>query len=156
MLAGPGEGIPTMPATVTETIDVAAPPEAAFHYVADFATLDEWDPMFDRAERIDVGKPLGEGARFRVVAEIAGAEVAIDYRITSWDPPRRVVLVGEAESFTSTDDIAFAPDGDGTRITYRAEVDSDAPDFVDAAATPLFKVVGKRTAAGLRDQMGQG
>ncbi|MBY5162470.1 SRPBCC family protein [Salsipaludibacter albus] len=143
-----------MPAAVTETIDVDATPETAFFYVADFAHLDEWDPMFDQAERLDPDEPLGEGARFRVVAEVANREVTIDYRIATWDPPHRVVLVGTAESFVSTDDIRFAPHDAGTRITYHAEVDSDAPDWVDAAATPLFKVVGKRTASGLRDRLG--
>lgn len=142
-----------MPAAITETIDVEAAPEQAFDYVANFGHLDEWDPTFDNAVRTDTGK-LGVASTFRVATEVAGNDVVIDYRITEFRRPERVVLVGQSSSFTSTDTIEFAPAEDGgTTVTYHAEVDTDAPDWVDAMGTPLFKLVGKLSARGMRDAL---
>lgn len=141
-----------MSAAITETIDVDAPPEQAFDYVANFGHLDEWDPTFDSAVRTDTS-PLGVASTFRVATEVAGNEVVIDYRITEFRRPERVVLVGHSSSFTSTDTIEFAPHGKGTTVTYHAEVDTEAPDWVDAVGTPLFKLVGKLSARGMRDAL---
>lgn len=163
-----------MPAATTETIEVDAPPEEAFAYVANFGNLDDWDPTFDTAVRTDTG-PLGVGSSFRVATRIAGRDVAIDYRITEFRRDEHVVLVGTAASrssaegaervlrpagaqrgqaFTSTDTIEFAARGNGgTRVTYHAEVDTDAPDWLDTAATPIFAIVGKLSAVGMRDAL---
>ncbi len=141
-----------MTAAITETIDVDAVPERAFDYVANFGHLDEWDPTFDHAVRTDTG-PLGVASTFRVATEMAGNQVVIDYRITEFRRPERVVLVGQSSSFTSTDTIEFAPHDDGTRVTYHAEVDTGAPDWLETAGTPVFKVVGKLSARGMRDAL---
>ena len=44
----------------------------------------------------------------------------MEYRITDWDPPRRVVLVGEGSGVWSRDDIRFeaTPTG-GTTVHYK-------------------------------------
>ncbi|HKJ54452.1 MAG TPA: SRPBCC family protein [Nitriliruptoraceae bacterium] len=143
-----------MAATTHETIDVDADVPTAFDYVANFGNLDEWDPAFDRAERTDTG-PLGVDSTFDVRTSIGPSHVQINYRITEFDRPRRVKLVGTAESFTSIDVIEFRarPDG-GTTVAYDAEVDSSLPDWADSMASPLFALMGKLSAAGMRDQLG--
>ena len=142
-----------MSATITETIDVDAPPAEAFAYVANFGNLDEWDPTFDSAVRTDTG-PLGVGSSFRVATSMLGNDVVIHYRITEFRDGEHVTLVGTSDSFTSTDVIDFAPGDDGgTTVTYHADVDTDLPDWVDAIGTPAFKLVGKLTASGLRDAL---
>lgn len=142
-----------MPAAITESIDVDAPPAEAFAYVANFGNLDEWDPTFDTAVRTDMGS-LGVGSTFRVATSMAGTDVVIDYRIREFRRDEHVVLVGTADSFISTDTIDFAGrDDGGTTVTYHAEVDTDAPDWLDTAGSPIFKVVGKLSAAGMRDAL---
>lgn len=142
-----------MSATITETFEVDAPPAQAFAYVANFGNLDEWDPTFDHAVRTDTG-PLGVGSSFRVATTILGRDVVIEYRITEFRDPEHVKLVGTSDGFVSTDVIDFAPgDGGGTTVTYHADVDTDAPDWLDTAGTPLFKVVGKASSAGMRDAL---
>ena len=47
--------------TFEQTIDVAAPLEEAFLYVADFRTATEWDPGIVQSRRVNNG-PIGKGA----------------------------------------------------------------------------------------------
>lgn len=143
-----------MAASITETIDVQPPREQVFDYVANFGNLDEWDPTFDDARRVDDGD-LGVGSTFVVRASVGPTELEITYRITEFDRPHRVRLVGEEDRFTSTDVIEFtALDGGGTRVVYDAEVDTDLPDLLDAMGTPAFKMVGMLVGSSLRDELG--
>lgn len=141
-----------MPTSITEHIDVEAHVTTAFDFVADFSNLDEWDPTFDEASRTSGGE-LGVGSQFRVRGGFGPAETTIDYRITEFDRPNRVVLVGEGDGFTSTDVIEFTPTDGGTRVTYNAEVETGAPDWVESLGTPVFKLVGKLAANGMRDAL---
>lgn len=145
-----------MSADITETIDVAAGQEETFDFVAQWQHLDEWDPTFERAERLTDG-PVRQGSMFRTVMSAGpGDDVEIRYRIEEHEPHDRLVLRGEADSFTTVDTITFEPIEGGTRITYDASVETGAPDWVDALGTPLFKLVGKFGAArGLRDRLGE-
>ena len=145
-----------MSADITETIDVATDVETTFAFIAEWQHLDEWDPTFERAERL-TGGPVREGSRFRTVMSAGPAgDVEIRYRIEEHQPPERLVMHGEADSFTTVDTITFEPIEGGTRVTYDASVDTGAPDWVDAMGTPLFKLVGKLGAArGLRDRLGE-
>lgn len=134
-----------MPTSTTEHIDVDVPVEQAFEYVADLSNLAEWDPTFKRSEAVD-DRPLGVGKRFVVVAETG---MAIDYEVVEYEPHRRVVFLGTNEKLTSRDEVDVRPADDGTRITWDATVETDAPDLVETLATPLFAIVGKAAAHGL-------
>jgi hypothetical protein len=81
---------------VQQTIHVKAPIEVAFDYVADFSTTEEWDPGIAEASRLDVG-PSREGSRFKVLADFNGRKLPVEYTITAFDRPRRVVLVGDLQ-----------------------------------------------------------
>ena len=108
--------------TIRKQIQVPAPIEEAFAYVADFATTAEWDPGIAEARRVDEGE-LGVGARFEVVADFNGRRLPLTYEITAFEPPTRVVLVGEGSTFSGTDEITLIPAaGGGTRITYEADI----------------------------------
>lgn len=106
-----------------ETLETALPVDDAFAFVADFANARHWDPGVATSERIDDG-PLGVGARYRLGVRMRGRVAPMEYRITAFDAPRRVVLVGEGSNVTAVDEILFAPraDGTGTRIEYLADI----------------------------------
>lgn len=90
--------------------------------VADFSTAQDWDPGIARSERRGDG-PVGLGSRFAVVARFRGREVPMDYAITAWDPPRRLVVRGEGDRAVAEDTVTFAPAaGGGTRVTYAGEL----------------------------------
>jgi carbon monoxide dehydrogenase subunit G len=107
--------------TLNERIDTTLPIEAVFDYVADFANSEEWDPGVETAERLDEG-PVGVGSRYRLGVQLGGRVAPMEYRVTEFDPPRRVVLVGEGSGVSAVDDIRFEPAGTGTRIDYTADI----------------------------------
>jgi carbon monoxide dehydrogenase subunit G len=107
--------------TLNERIDTTLPIEAAFDYVADFANSEEWDPGVETAERLDNG-PVGVGSRYRLGVHLGSRVAPMEYRITEFDRPRRVVLVGEGSGVSAVDDIRFEPSPTGTRIDYTADI----------------------------------
>ncbi|MBM4407959.1 MAG: hypothetical protein FJ038_05010 [Chloroflexi bacterium] len=104
-----------------EQLQTSLPVEETFAFVADFANASTWDPGVATAERLDSG-PLGVGARFRLGVRMRGRVAPMEYRITTFDPPRRVVLTGEGSGVNAIDDIRFEPSGSGTRIEYVADI----------------------------------
>ena len=107
---------------VERTLQVAATPEAAFDFVADFSRAQEWDPGIPSARRLDEGE-IGRGSRFELVSRFGSTEQTIVYELTEYDRPNRVTLVGDGKNFHGTDTISFAPaDGGGTRVTYVADL----------------------------------
>lgn len=106
---------------IQERLETRLGLDATFAYIADFANSEEWDPGVDSAERIDDG-PVGVGARYRLGVHLAGRVAPMEYRITVFEPPHRVVLEGEGSGVTAIDDIRFDRAGDGTRIEYNADI----------------------------------
>ena len=106
-----------------ETIDTALPIADAFDFVADFANASRWDPGVATSERIDPG-PVGVGARYRLGIRSRGRVQPMEYRVTNFEQPRRVVLVGSGSGIDAVDEIRFEPaaDGAGTRIDYTADI----------------------------------
>jgi carbon monoxide dehydrogenase subunit G len=106
---------------ITEHIETPLAPEAAFAFIADFANAMHWDPGTVTSERIDDG-PVGLGARYRLGVRLGARVAPMEYRISTFQPPHRVVLVGEGSGVSAVDDIRFEPSGSGTRIVYSADI----------------------------------
>ncbi len=106
---------------LTEQIETTLPIEDVFAFVADFANSRHWDPGVATSERIDAG-PVGLGARYRLGVRMRGRVASMEYRITTFEAPRRVVLTGEGSGVSAVDEIRFAPAGTGTRIDYTADI----------------------------------
>ena len=95
---------------------------AAFDFVADFSTAEEWDPGIPSARRLD-GEPIGVGSRFELVSRFGSTEQTIVYEITAFDRPNSVTFVGKGSNFSGTDVISFTPrEGGGTNVTYVADL----------------------------------
>jgi carbon monoxide dehydrogenase subunit G len=104
-----------------EQIDTPLATDAAFAFVADFANSMKWDPGVATSERVDSG-PVGVGARFRLGVRMRGQVKPMEYRISVFEPGRRVVLVGEGSGISAVDEIRFEPAGTGTHIDYTADI----------------------------------
>jgi carbon monoxide dehydrogenase subunit G len=138
---------------VQQTIHVKAPIEAAFDYVADFSTTEEWDPGIVEASRLDVG-PSREGSRFHVVSEFNGRKLPLEYTITAFERPRRVVLVGEGDTFHGVDEITFESAGSGTMVTYVADLQlKGIARIVEPFMKGRFEELGRKAAAGLQREL---
>ena len=107
--------------TLNERIDTALSRDEAFAFVADFANAQHWDPGVATSERLDAG-PVALGARYRLGVRMAGRVAPMEYRITAFDPPHRVVLDGAGSGVAAVDDIRFEATPTGTRIEYTADI----------------------------------
>jgi dehydrogenase/reductase SDR family member 12 len=106
---------------LNERIRTSLPIEEAFAYLADFANSEEWDPGVDSARRVGDG-PVGVGARYQLGVRQGDRVVPMEYRITQYEPPSRVVLVGSGSGIQATDEIRFEPKGDETVVDYTADI----------------------------------
>lgn len=104
-----------------ERIETTLPIEQTFDFIADFANSATWDPGVASSERIDAG-PLGVGARYRLGVRMRGRVAPMEYRITTWQPPSRVVLKGEGSNVSAVDEILFEKTASGTVIDYTADI----------------------------------
>ena len=106
---------------LNQQIETPLAPEAVFAYVADFANAMHWDPGVAASARIDDG-PVGVGSRYRLDVHLGRRVAPMEYRISTFEPPHRVVLVGEGSGVSAVDEIRFEPAGTGTRIDYSADI----------------------------------
>ncbi len=104
-----------------ETIQTTLPMAETFALIADFANAQRWDPGVATSERLDPG-PVGPGARYRLGVRMRGRVAPMEYRITTFEPSRRVVLTGSGSINSAVDEIRFEPASDGTRIDYTADI----------------------------------
>jgi carbon monoxide dehydrogenase subunit G len=106
-----------------EQIETPLATKAAFAFVADFANSSIWDPGVETSERLDPG-PVGVGARYRLGVRLGGRVAPMEYQITVFEAPHRVVLTGEGSGVSAVDEIRFEPagKGKGTRIDYTADI----------------------------------
>lgn len=104
----------------TDTVSSPAPPERAFDYLANFASVAEWDPSVTHARALDA-EP-GPGARFLVVVRALGRETPYTYETVTYDRPERVVVRAETSNVVSLDTITFAATEVGTDVTYDARL----------------------------------
>ena len=135
------------------TIDTPREREDVFAYLSDFSTTQEWDPGVIEAERLN-GAAVGAGTEFRLVAEFLGRKTALTDRIVEYDPPRAVTFRGENATVISNDRITFEAGGQGTRITYDADLALKGPlRIADPLLGLAFNRVGDRALAGLKNRL---
>lgn len=132
-------------ARITEHLEVPTSPETAFDHVADFTTTVEWDPSIVAAERLDDG-PIGLGSRFRVQLRLGPTTVPLEYELTAYERPHRVVLTTRGPLHRGEDDVRFAPSGDGgAAVDWQAGFALRGP--VGRLFDPALSVGFRRTAA---------
>jgi carbon monoxide dehydrogenase subunit G len=136
-----------------EQIITKTPIEAAFSYTADFENIEQWDPGIAASARIGTD-PIGIGTQFNVVATFGSREIPMVYTITEFDPPNRVVLVGEGSTLTAVDEITFAEVPQGTVITYTADLTfRGVMRFVAPLLGGVLKQVGRKAVTGMADAL---
>jgi carbon monoxide dehydrogenase subunit G len=105
-----------------EQIETALPPEAAFAFVADFANAMALGPgrrhlgADRRRSRSGLAPATGSACGS------AGRVAPMEYRITVFEPSRRVVLAGEGSGVSAVDEISLRASRAGTRIDYTADI----------------------------------
>ena len=126
---------------------------AAFDYVADLTNFAEWDPGVGRSVQVE-GDGAGLGAAYDVTVGAVPRDLTLRYEVVEHDPPRTCLVVARSTVFTSTDRITVVPDGDGSIVTYDAELALNGPlGLFDPVLRLAFGRIGDRAAAGLRQAL---
>lgn len=132
-------------AQITERLDVPTAIEDAFDHVADFTTTVDWDPSIVAAERLG-DRPVGLGSRFRVKLALGPLNLPLEYEITAYERPNRVVLSTRGPVHRGEDDVRFVASADGgTTVLWNAEFALRGP--VGRLLDPGLGVGFRRTAA---------
>lgn len=108
-------------ALLHESLETALPLDRAFAFIADFANSSKWDPGVAWAEDL-TGAPARVGSRYRLGVRMGSRVTPMEYRITTLEPNRRVVLEGSGSGVSAVDDIRFDAAPNGTRIDYTADI----------------------------------
>lgn len=137
-----------------DVISSPRPAEEVFAYMARFSNVSEWDPTAAEAEPLGEGEP-GLGSRFHVLVRWLGREIELEYEITEFDPPRRLVLRAENATTVSEDTVEIAARPGGSEMTYDARLDLKGIARVfDPLFGLAFKRLGDNAASGLRRELG--
>jgi carbon monoxide dehydrogenase subunit G len=141
-------------ARYTATVETAWDREDAFEYLADFATISDWDPGVVRSKRLSE-RPLEAGARFEVTTSYMGRESTLVYETVEIDAPRRVLLKAETGAFTSLDEMTFdLRPGGGTLVTYDADLGmKGAAKLAELPMRLAFRKIGDAARDGLRNRL---
>ncbi len=133
-----------------EQITTTLPTEDAFAFVSDFANSMRWDPGVTASEGL-TNAPTGLGSRYRLGVRMRGNVVPMEYEITSFEAPRRVVLTGEGSSVYAVDDIRFEAVPTGTRIDYSADIRlRGLLRFVEPLLGGAFAKIGRDALQGMQ------
>jgi hypothetical protein len=126
-----------------------------YAFLADFTTLPQWDPGVAES-RLVAGEPARVGARYRVVAVLAGVRTTLEYEVLTADAPSgaapgRFEVRAENADVVSHDLIEVSSSEPGCTVTYTAVLQ---PKGIRRLAEPafwaLFQIIGRRAEAGLR------
>jgi hypothetical protein len=139
-------------ARYVDATDLPTSEEEAFDYLADFSWTPEWDPSVVEARRLTPGK-VRLGSSFQVIVSFLGRRVPLEYRITEFERPSRLVLSGGDSSLRSTDEMTFVSRPGGTRVTYEARLElTGIRRLADPFLDVMFQRIGRLAVRGLRER----
>lgn len=114
------------------------PADVVFDFVAD--ERNNYDPRVRDAQLITAG-PIGVGTQFRSAGASLGRSVEMIIEITNYERPRRLGSTTHLSSMQIYSDLAFEPDGSGTRMRWSSTLE---PRGLLKLLTPLLAAAGRR------------
>jgi len=133
-----------------ETIEVPRPLADVFSYTSNFSHIAQWDPGITESTKLSPG-PIGVGTRFQVIVKFGLSSTPMEYVITAYEPPDRVVLEGEGGSIHAVDTICFSATDEGTRIDYTADISLKGwTGYTEPFLHGVLNRVGKNAVEGLQ------
>ena len=120
------------------SVQIAAPVDEVYAYLADFTRHAEWDEMTERVEQVKAGDASGVGAEFKAyealakLAKVGSGDAFVKNQaglakreVTEMVPNKRIAwFTTTIPRMGITADCAFelAPEGNGTRLTQTVEL----------------------------------
>ncbi len=136
---------------VTRSAVINAPPDKIYALVADPRGWKQWSVWNQRDPAMQIeyaGPPSGAGAKWTWHSKSEGDGTMT---FTAAEPAKRVAYDLYFPDFgtTSTGDLAFAPEGDGTRVTWTMNGDMGKNPLFHWMSLFADKMVGKDFEGGL-------
>jgi hypothetical protein len=122
--------------------------------MADLTNFAEWDPGVDRVEQVE-GDGAGPGAAFDVDVKLPGRTMTLRYDTVAFDGASTTMTAFAQNAWmTSKDTITVEADGDGSIVTYDAQLKlKGLLGLSDPLLGLTFKQIGDRAAAGLVERL---
>ncbi len=122
--------------------------------MTNFAHAEKWDPGVTAARRVESGE-IGLDSQFDLTVPSAGRVMTLRYRVTDFEPSRRVTFTATTPRLRSVDTLTFTQRPAGCEMTYDADLRFTG---VAALANPLlalaFRRIGNRARDSLRALLG--
>jgi uncharacterized protein YndB with AHSA1/START domain len=99
----------------TFSIQVKAPPERVYSYVADFGRHPEWSPDDMRIQALTPG-PARVGSKFKAEGTLQGKRNPSEVEITDLRPPGRIAFTATDKSGPLYHEFKFMPQDGGTLV----------------------------------------
>ena len=100
---------------------VPANPETVLAFVSDLDNLPKWQTGIVEARRTSPD-PIGIGSTAQVVRELVGQRIAVDLRVTDYQPGRRLALASEASGIGVEAVLDVQPQGDGSLVRFAMDI----------------------------------
>lgn len=137
----------------SDHIVVSRPAAEAFRYIADFENTADWDPGIAGSRKLTDG-PVRVGSQFDVIAVFRGKRQQFRYTVTELEDGRRIVLEGVSAKARSVDAITVDRSGDGSRISYTADVRLRGfRRIAEPLLQPMLAKTGEHALAGLQRKL---
>jgi uncharacterized membrane protein len=107
-------------APITESIEIARPPEEVFAYVDDLPRHTEWQSQLESA-RVETEGPARVGTRVVEVRRVPGGPREFTYEITEHEPPRLAAFRVLNGPVRPVGRVTFEPSGAGTHYTVQLD-----------------------------------
>ena len=137
-------------AKYTVCVESSKSVEEAFAYMADLRNFANWDPGVLTVTQV-AGDGAGPESSFDVAVKSVGGGTVLRYETVEYDEPGNLLVEARNSKFTSIDRITVVAKGEGSMVTYSAEL------LLNGCLSPLnpllglvFNRIGDRAAVGLR------
>ena len=134
----------------TVSVESSKSVEEAFAYMADLRNFANWDPGVLTVTHV-AGDGAGTDSSVDVAVKSVGGGTVLRYKTVEYDQPGNLLVKAQNSKFTSIDRITIVARGEGSIVTYSAEL------LLNGWLSPLnpllglvFDRIGDRAAAGLR------
>lgn len=134
----------------TIEIDVDAPPEAVFSYLADAGRTPEWYEAVQTASKTTEG-PTGEGTFYTFTRVLPQGEVVNDVEVSQFREPNLVEFTSRSGPTPFVYRYRVEPSGNGSRVTLEGSITGEGLKGPTALLAPLAgKFFGRGMAQNLR------
>lgn len=104
------------------TVDVAAPPEVVWAAATDWPRQGEW--MLGTRVRLTAGDGRSTGSEVAAFSGAGPLGFTDTFRVTTWDPPRRCVVLHTGRVVRGPGEFEVRPRGDGqATFVWREQLD---------------------------------